>query len=244
MERKAPDRPDISEKGGLKDGQPQTSDRRLFMLLLAFGNCINSFHLIEPMKTVSALRGQSGRMVLYEDAKDPRGVAILCISESPNNIMGDTRQLMLDPVFGSLVPKPDFTMFGRTYSIGYEPDLDETLIHRPIRTAMNRDWPWAIWYPLRRSGAFMQLPADQQKAILAEHGQIGMAYGYHDLAHDIRLASHGLDTHDNDFVVGLTGRELFPLSSIVQAMRKTQQTSLYLEHLGPFFVGKAVWRST
>jgi hypothetical protein len=26
-------------------------------------------------------------------------------------------------------------------------------------------------------------------------------------------------------------------------MRKTQQTSLYLERLGPFFVGRAIWQS-
>ena len=31
--------PDISEKGGLKDGEPQRSDERMFMQLLAFGNC-------------------------------------------------------------------------------------------------------------------------------------------------------------------------------------------------------------
>jgi hypothetical protein len=29
----------------------------------------------------------------------------------------------------------------------------------------------------------------------------------------------------------------------VQSMRKTQQTSLYLDRLGPFFVGRAVWQS-
>ena len=38
------------------------------------------------------------------------------------------------------------------------------------------------------------------------------------------------------------GRELFPLSSIVQAMRKTQQTSEYMEKMGPFFVGQAIWQ--
>jgi hypothetical protein len=27
-------------------------------------------------------------------------------------------------------------------------------------------------------------------------------------------------------------------------MRKTQQTSLYLDRLGPFFVGRAVWKAT
>jgi len=31
--------PDLSEKGGLKNGAPQRSDERLFMQLLAFGNC-------------------------------------------------------------------------------------------------------------------------------------------------------------------------------------------------------------
>ena len=53
-----------------------------------------------------------------------------------------------------------------------------------------------------------------------------MSFGSADLAHDVRLACHGLDKEDNDFVIGLIGKDLFPLSAIVQAMRKTQQTSL------------------
>ena len=56
------------------------------------------------------------------------------------------------------------------------------------------------------------------------------------------LACHGLDVHDNDFVIGLIGKELFPLSAVVQAMRKTQQTSHHMQEMGPFFVGKAVWQ--
>ena len=100
-----------------------------------------------------------------------------------------------------------------------------------------------MFYPLRRSGKFTQLPADEQRVILAEHGAIVMSYGAADLAHDIRLDCRGLDKEDNDFVIGLIGKDLFPLSHIVQSMRKTQQTSLYLEHLGPFFVGRAVWQS-
>jgi hypothetical protein len=35
--RRGPEPPDISEKGGMKAGQPQRSDDRLFMQLLAFG---------------------------------------------------------------------------------------------------------------------------------------------------------------------------------------------------------------
>ena len=33
------------------------------------------------------------------------------------------------------------------------------------------------------------------------------------------------------------------MSAIVQTMRKTQRTSLYLERLGPFFVGRVFWQS-
>ena len=108
---------------------------------------------------------------------------------------------------------------------------------------LNAAWPWAIWYPLRRAGAFARLTAQEQGAILREHGTLGRGYGDADLAHDVRLACHGLDAHDNDFVIGLVGRELHPLSHLVHAMRKTSQTSMYLQSLGPFFVGHALWQS-
>jgi len=38
------------------------------------------------------------------------------------------------------------------------------------------------------------------------------------------------------------GRALHPLSHLVQAMRRTIQTSEYIEKLGPFFVGHAIWQ--
>jgi chlorite dismutase len=41
----------------------------------------------------------------------------------------------------------------------------------------------------------------------------------------------------------LLGAQLHPLSAIVQEMRKTEQTSQYIDSLGPFFVGKTVWQS-
>ena len=79
--------------------------------------------------------------------------------------------------------------------------------------------------------------------ILGEHGTIARRYGEGGYAADIRLACHGLDKNDNDFIIGLLGPELFPLSHVVQTMRKTEQTSQYLDSLGPFFVGKVVWQS-
>jgi len=238
--RRGPEPPDIFEKGGMKDGQPQRLNQRLFMQFLAFGGSPGSDvsrALAEAMKSA----GLPG--VVYEDVNDPRGVGLLTFSEDPGFFLDRVRPLLNAPPFASLVQKPEYTMLGRTYALGYEPDLADVLLQRPRRTVLNPEWTWAVFYPLRRSGKFAQLPADEQRVILAEHGAIGMSYGSADLAHDIRLDCRGLDKEDNDFVIGLIGKELFPLSHIVQSMRKTQQTSLYLEHLGPFFVGRAIWQS-
>jgi chlorite dismutase len=235
--RRGPEPPDLSEKGGVKNGQPQRSNERLFMQFLAFGGCADA----APLADVLARAKITG--VLYEDVNDPRGIGLLTFSDDPDFFLDRVRPVLNEPAFAGLTQKPHYTMLGRTYSIGYEPDLTEVLLHRPQRTVLNPLWKWAVWYPLRRSGRFAQLPAEEQRVILAEHGTIGMSFGAGDYAHDIRLACHGLDADDNDFVIGLIGKELFPLSALVQTMRKTQQTSLYLERLGPFFVGRAVWQA-
>ena len=65
--------PDLSEKGGLKDGQPQRSDDRLFMQLLAFGGCTDPGPVAEHI----ARTGVDG--VVYEDVNDPRGIAVLTL---------------------------------------------------------------------------------------------------------------------------------------------------------------------
>jgi len=229
--------PDLSEKGGLKHGAPQRSDERLFMQLMAFGGCRDIQKIARHLATAS----MTG--VLYEDLNDPRGIAVLALAQDPSHFLDVVRPLLTQGPCEPLVLKPDFTMVGRTYSLGYEPDLRDTLIERPRRTVLNSEWRWAVWYPLRRSGRFSQLPPEEQRTMLAEHGAIGMSFGAADLAHDVRLACHGLDRDDNDFVIGLIGKDLFPLSAVVQTMRRTQQTSLYLDRLGPFFVGRAVWQA-
>lgn len=229
--------PDLSEHGGLKAGQPQRSNERLFIQLLAFGDCRDA-------REVGSYLEQAGVAgVVYEDLNDPRGIAVLTLTDAPGTFVDRVRPLLNTGPCATFSLKPEYTMLGRTYALGYEPDLREVLIERPRRTVLNRAWPWAIWYPLRRSSRFAQLSPDEQRTILAEHGAIGIAFGAADYAHDIRLACHGLDRDDNDFVIGLIGKDLFPLSALVQAMRKTQQTALYLDRLGPFFIGRAVWQS-
>ena len=224
---------DVRERGA----NQQLSDRRLFVQLLAFGDCPDHKPLV---RTLESARVDA---VLYRDASDPRGIAIVTLSEDPAFFVNAFRELLNSPAFGELPLKPEFSMLGRTYASGFESDLDDWLVQRPRRTALNPAWPWAIWYPLRRTGTFARLSPQEQGTIIREHSVLGRAYGEADLAHDVRLACHGLDVHDNDFVIGLVGRELHPLSHLIQAMRKTAQTSQYIHTLGPFFIGHALWQS-
>jgi chlorite dismutase len=229
---------DVAEHGRSADGETTTLDRRLYMQLHAYGGAGETAAL-------SAALAEAGVVgTLYEDVNDPAGVALLTVSESPDVFVTEYRSFLRAAPFSELQPKPDLTMLGRTYAIGYEEDLSETLVERPRRRVLDPALSWAIWYPLRRAGSFEQLSRREQDAVLMEHGGIGMAFGRAGLGYDIRLACHGLDRDDNDFVVGLLGPELHPLSIIVQRMRKTKQTSLHLERLGPFFVGRVAWQST
>jgi chlorite dismutase len=224
---------DVREKGASQ----QVSERRLFVQLQVWTGCADAKPLVAAV--------ERGRIegVLYHDVNDPAGVALLALHENPAFFPTDLRALLSGEPFAGLRHRADLTMLGRTYASGFEPDLEDWLLGRPRRTVLNPAWPWGIWYPLRRAGAFARLSAQEQGAILREHGALGRSYGDADLAHDVRLACHGLDARDNDFVIGLVGRDLHPLSHLVQAMRRTAQTSQYLERLGPFFVGHALWQS-
>ncbi|MEZ4866453.1 MAG: chlorite dismutase family protein [Caldilineaceae bacterium] len=227
---------DVSEKGRSASGEVISLDRRLYMQFMAFGGCRDTQRLIEALN-VARVQG-----ALYADINDPQGVGLVTMSETPDYFLEDMRAFLNRAPFNELTPKPEFTMLGRTYAIGYEADLYETLIGRPRGRICDPGLPWVIWYPLRRAGSFEQLSQQEQNVILMEHGGIGRAFGQAHLGYDIRLACHGLDKQDNDFVIALLGPELHPLSSIVQRMRKTKQTSLHLERLGPFFIGKVVWQ--
>jgi chlorite dismutase len=223
---------DIRERGA----NQQTSDRRLFLQLHVFTGCP------DPQPLIAALDASRAEAVLYLDVSDPKGVGVLTMTEDPTLFVTGLRDLLNAPPFAGLTRRPELTMLGRTYASGFETDLEEYLLRRPRRIAGKQDWPWAVWYPLRRTGAFARLSPKEQGAILREHATIGRSYGEAGFAQDIRLACNGLDINDNDFVVGLVGPDLYPLSHLVQNMRKTIQTSEYIEKLGPFFVGRACWR--
>lgn len=225
---------DISEKGKGKDGKPISLDRRLYVQFLALGD-VQSENALKDAFLRSGIDG-----VLYRDLNDPRGVGLLAMSEEPEFFVTDFRNFLNSRPFSELKIKHEFTMFGRTYSLGYENDLEKTLLSGPKAKMLDKNLGWAIWYPLRRVKSFETLPQKEQRAILGEHGKVGFQFGKAGYAKDIRLACFGLDKNDNDFVIGVLGSELYPLSAVIQRMRKTRQTSSYLESLGPFFVGSVI----
>lgn len=225
---------DISEKGR-REGRPISLDRRLFMNFTAFRGSA------EAAESALAESGVEG--ALYKDLSDPRAIGIIVLAEDPTVFATTLRDLFNNAPFADMSHLPEYDMLGRTYSIGYEPDLLEVLFDRPRGRILDPELCWAVWYPLQRSKAFYRLSDERQRAILGEHGGIGRRYGEAGLAADVRLACHGLDRNDNDFVIGLLGRQLHPLSALVREMRATEQTSQYLDRLGPFFVGNVVWQS-
>lgn len=228
---------DVFEHSVPREGKPQALNERLFMQLHVFTGCP------DPGPVVAAARESGFDCVVYRDLADPRGIGFLTMDTDPTHFVTRARDFLNDGPFRDLTQRPEFTMFGRTYSLGYEPNLQDWLIDKPRRTALTTNWPWVMWYPLRRTGEFATLPEGEQKEILAEHGRIGIAYGRADLGHDIRLACHGLDVRDNEFVIALVGKELHPLSHLVQRMRRTKQTSRYIRAMGPFFVGHAIFQT-
>jgi Chlorite dismutase len=234
---------DVLEYGGKRDGVRQSMDRRLFMQLLVFDVPPGGKSPDETATQLAQLAMQRRvPAVIYADAMSPRGVGLLTWSEDPSHFVRAVRPLFGHESLVSVVPRDGCAMMGRTYATGHEPDLEHALLRRAVENVMLEASRWHVWYPLRRTAAFARLDQHEQSQILREHAQIGMAYGAQDLAHDVRLACYGLDAQDSEFVIGLVGRDLHRLSHLVQAMRKTRQTSEFISKMGPFFVGHVLHR--
>jgi chlorite dismutase len=232
-----PSPPELAEQGAAVDGVPQTLDKRLFFQLQVFTHCFDADEVVR------AARASGLEMVVYLNLNDARGIGLLFMSEDPETFAGAAREMLLRPPFAALTPLHDYTMLGRTYSIGRETDLEDWLLRKSRRNALNPAYPWAVWYPLRRTGAFNRLSRDEQGKMMLEHAMIGISYGEAGHAFDIRLECHGIDRDDNEFVLGLVSGNLHRLSRLVKDMRRTRQTSEFMEKMGPFFIGRAIWQS-
>ena len=150
---------DVQEHGS----NQQTSARRLYMQLQVFCDCE------DPKRLTGALERARVEGVLYANAADPLGVGVLGIAEDPAFFVGRWRELLGSEPFLGLRRRPELTMFGRTYASGFETELEDWLLQRPRRTVLNPSWPWGIWYPLRRNGAFARLTPQEQGGVIREH---------------------------------------------------------------------------
>jgi len=191
---------DVLEHGAPRDGKPQVSSRRLFVQLVAL-ECPRTPGIGAVARTLNALMGDfalSG--VIYADFHDPLSLALVVIEEDPSELNAKLRNVIgSNSLPDTIGVRHDYAMLGRTYSSGFEADLEDWLIERPQRALFDPANQFAVWYPLRRLGGFERLEPSEKGTILREHGGIGRAYGEQNLAHDIRLACHGLDPNDNDF---------------------------------------------
>jgi len=232
---------DLNEYGGKKDGERQAMNRRVFLELLVF-DAPDANGVVIAERLAALVRERKIPSVVYADAMSPQGVGLLTWSEDPAHFVTNVRSLFATEGLRGVTFRKDWSMMGRSYATGHEPDLAFVLLERPIKNVLDETMPWHVWYPLRRSGAFAKLEPIEISHLMREHAAIGFAYGQAGVAHDVRLACHGLDPRDNEFVIGLVGHELHPLSHLVQTMRKTRQTSEFIVQMGPFFVGHVVAR--
>ncbi len=227
---------DLRDFGMPVGGVPQATDDRLFMQLQVFTGITDREAVVHACQ-IARLEG-----VVYADLNDPRGVGVLLWDRDPLALSSKASAAFgLEP-FEEGELRPEFTMLGRTYGFGREDDVNYWLTRRPIEAATFPNRPWAVWYPLRRSGAFYRLPKDEQADMLREHGIIGHNFGSAGYAADIRLECFGMDPSDNEFVLGLLSPRLDWLSKLVKKMRDTRQTGEFMDSLGPFFVGHTLYQ--
>tara|TARA_Y100000588_G_scaffold201109_1_gene214756 strand:+ start:354 stop:1109 length:756 start_codon:yes stop_codon:yes gene_type:complete len=229
--------PDLLEHGAPVKGVPQTLDKRLFVQLQVFTECFDCAPVIDAVKNTGL------DIAVYANVNDPRGIGVVTMHEDPAFFTQAVRTMFTASPFNKLTPLPQFTMFGRTYAQGREPDLEDFLLSKVRRSVLNPETPWGVWYPLRRVGPYNQLGRADQGKIMMEHGMLGRRYGEAGYATDVRLECHGIDRDDNEFVIGLIGAQLYPLSKLVKDMRTTRQTAEFIQSMGPFFVGKAIFQS-
>src|SRR5262249_57542599 len=108
---------DVQEHGADR----QTSERRLFMQLSAFGGCLDA----KPLQR--ALESSRIEATLYQDLNDPRGVAVVSMSEDPIFFVSALREVLNAEPFAGLTKKPELTMFGPTYPSAFHTDLAHSL---------------------------------------------------------------------------------------------------------------------
>jgi len=185
----------------------------------------------------NSLKSKSIPHVIYDDTQNASAFGLLIWNTDPSMFATQIRPVLQERQFDLAKQRPGWTMFGKTYTNGHEKDMEHFLLKKPVLAALEEKNVFGIWYPMRRKGEFWMLEPDLKCQYVLHHASIGRAYGAAGMATDVRLNCFGMDEADNEFVIGLIGQDLNILSKIIQDMRMTKHTSLYMDKLGPFFVG-------
>ncbi len=148
---------------------------------------------------------------LYVDANDPQGIGIMVASEDPDYFVTRLATLFNRRPFADFVHRPR-VRHARS-------QLLDRLRVRPRghtareaarKAAEPREYTGPSGTRCSAPRSSRPCPADHQRRILAEHGSLAKRYGAGGHAADVRLACHGLDSNDNDFIVGLARTQATP----------------------------------
>ena len=233
-----PDRPRPSAEKGTRDGERISLDRRLFVKFTACGNCrdVNA-------AAANALDRAGVTGALYLDANDPRGIGLVAVSEDPEWFVTTWRDLLASPPLRCDGAK------GRSSTCWDAPIPSATSRTSSTCSSSGRSPASPTRRSAGRSGTRFAVPSPSRSSppptsAASSPSTAPSATGTAPPGSPSTCASPATAStaNDNDFIIGLLGANLFPLSSIVQAMRGTEQTSRYLESLGPFFVGRVAWQ--
>jgi len=201
------------------------ADTRLFMQLLVFTDCSDLRPLLLPLERLPL------DIVLYKDVSDPQGVGLLAITEDPELLVTDLRELLDSRVFRVLMLRNELTMAGHA---GTHDGQGE---HPAAGIAKSEAWRWVAWFPLRTAAAMATLSETKQDEAFAA---IETACDDDSNCCRVRLRSHALNRAGNDFVYGLHGHDLHHLTSSIDAMRRAPRYAELIASCGPFFVGRAL----
>jgi len=113
------------------------------------------------------------RLVPYDGLQTPELNAFGCLRDDPDFFVTKLREFMCRPEFAALTPKLEYSMLGRSYALGHEPDLEDWLFEKPRRTATNPDWPWAVGIRALGPQYPQPSPLDNQKATSIDSGARG-----------------------------------------------------------------------
>jgi hypothetical protein len=202
------------------------NDTPLFLQLLVFTDCVD----YKPLSL------QLDRLpidcLLFKDLRDPQGIGLLAFSDDPEHIASDLRDMLSSRLFRAFMLRHELTMTARTFG-------DIARAREELEAATrNREWPWAIWHPIKGTAALAALDEKLHAAAFGRMVDV-TGLGPSDFGR-VLLKGHGLDGHGNDFVQGFFGRHLHQLSAIIESTQRSPLHGELVSASGPYFVGRSL----